>query len=174
MGTGFLVSKRIKHLILDFKPTTPRICTLRMGEIFFNYSVVKGHAPTDTPDEEKDGCFHALETAFDISPRYNIKIVLDDFNAQVGEEAINFPTTGQSSLQNRTKDNRSQLIQFAVSWNMIIGSTFYPHKDIHNSTWRSPDCVTFTLTDHRLTEDIHLNSWASNHTEMPILIPNAN
>jgi len=32
LGTGFLVSKRIKHLILDFKPTTPRICTLRMGE----------------------------------------------------------------------------------------------------------------------------------------------
>jgi exonuclease III len=34
LGTGLLVSKRIKCLILDFKPTTPRICTLRMGENF--------------------------------------------------------------------------------------------------------------------------------------------
>jgi len=41
---------------------------------FFNYRVVKGHAPTETSDEEKGGCFHALEIAFDISPRNNIKL----------------------------------------------------------------------------------------------------
>jgi hypothetical protein len=75
LGTGFLVSKRIKHPIIDFKPTTPRICTLRTRGKCFNYSVVKGHAPTETSDEEKDRYFHVLETAFDISPRNNIKIV---------------------------------------------------------------------------------------------------
>ena len=32
LSTGFLVSKRITHLIIDFKPIAPRICTLRMGE----------------------------------------------------------------------------------------------------------------------------------------------
>jgi exonuclease III len=41
LGTGILVSKKIKHLITNFKPTTPRICTLRTGGKFFNYSVVK-------------------------------------------------------------------------------------------------------------------------------------
>jgi hypothetical protein len=30
LGTGFLVSKRIKHLIIDFKLIIPKICTLRM------------------------------------------------------------------------------------------------------------------------------------------------
>jgi len=33
---------------------------------------------------------------------------------------------------------------------MIIGSTFYPHKDIHNDTWRLSDGVTFILIDHLL------------------------
>jgi len=91
------------------------------GGKFFNYSVVIGHAPTETSDEEKDGCFHAIETAFDISPRNNIKIVLNNFNAQVGKRTINFPTTDQSWLQNLMNNNRSQLIQFAVLCNMIIG-----------------------------------------------------
>jgi len=82
LGTGFLVSERNKHLILDFKPITPRICILRMWGKFLNYSTVNGHAPTDIPDvEEKDRFFDALETAYDISPRNNIKIVLGKFNA---------------------------------------------------------------------------------------------
>jgi hypothetical protein len=56
LGAGFLVSKRIKHLIIDYKPTTPRNCTLRMRGKVFNYSIVNGHAPLDiSDDEEKDG-----------------------------------------------------------------------------------------------------------------------
>ena len=38
---------------------------------------------------------------------------------------------------------------------MIIGSTFHPHTDIHNSIWRSPDGVTFNQIDHLLTERTH-------------------
>ena len=39
LGTGFLVSKSIKHLIIDFKPITPKICTLRMKGNFFKITV---------------------------------------------------------------------------------------------------------------------------------------
>jgi hypothetical protein len=38
-------------------------------------------------------------------------------------------------------NNGFRLIQFVVAWNMIIESTFYPHADIHESTWKSPDGV---------------------------------
>jgi len=38
VGAGFLVSKRIKHLIIDYKPITLRNCTLRMRGKVFNYS----------------------------------------------------------------------------------------------------------------------------------------
>jgi hypothetical protein len=53
LGSGFLVSKRIKHLIIDFKIITPRICTLRIRGKYFNYSFVNGHAPTEISDEEE-------------------------------------------------------------------------------------------------------------------------
>ena len=59
-GTGFLVSKRTKRLIIDFKSITPRICTLRIRGKFFNYSFVNGHAPTEiSDDEEREGFFDA-------------------------------------------------------------------------------------------------------------------
>ena len=75
----------------------------------------------------------------------------------MGKEAVNFPTTGKYSLYNLMDDNGSQLKQFAVSWNIIKGSTFYPHKYTHKSTWRLPDGVTFNQIDHLLlTDDINL------------------
>ena len=138
MGTRFLGTNRIKHLIIDFKPITPRICTVSMKGKFLNYGIVNGLAPTEIPNDEKDGVFVALERAYDISPRNNIKIVHGDFNAQVGKEAVNFPAVSNYSLHSLRSNNRSRLIQFAVSRNIIIGSTFHPHKDFHKSTWRLP------------------------------------
>ena len=103
---------------------------------FLNYSIVNGHVPTETSDdEEKEGFFDLLEGAYNTSIRSDIKIALSDFNAQVGKKAVNFPTTGKYSLHNLMNDNGSWLIQYAVLWNIIIGSVFYPHKDIHKSTW---------------------------------------
>jgi hypothetical protein len=110
---------------------TPRICTLRIRGKIFNYSFVKGHEPTEiSDDEEKQGFFYDLEKAYDTSPRNYIKIILSDFNAQVGKELVNFPTNGNYSLHSLTNKNGSRLIQFEVSRNMIIGSAFHPHKDI--------------------------------------------
>jgi hypothetical protein len=60
--------------------------------------------------KKKMGFFNALERAYDISPINGIKIVLGDFNAQVGKEAVNFPTTGNYSLNNLTNNNGSRLI----------------------------------------------------------------
>jgi hypothetical protein len=45
-GTGFIVNKRIKHLVTDFKAKTPRICKIHVRGLFFNYSLICLHAPT--------------------------------------------------------------------------------------------------------------------------------
>ena len=121
---------------------------------FLNYGIVNRHAPTETTDNEEKNrfFFETLEKAYDINPRNDIKIVLADFDAQVGKKSVNFPTTGKYSLHNLMNDNGSWLIQFAVSLNKIIGSSFYPHKNIDNCTWRSPDGVRFNQIDHLLID----------------------
>jgi len=127
-----------------------------MKEKIFNYTIVNSYAPTEiSDDEEKDGFVYALGRAHDISPRNDIKIVVGDFNVQVGKEAVRFPTVHNYSLHSLTNDNGSRLIQFAVSRNMIIRSTLHPRKDIHKITGRSPDGVTFNQTDHLLIDRRH-------------------
>ena len=71
------------------------------------------------------------------------------------KEPVKFHTTGNYILHSLMNKNGFQLIEFAVSQNMIIVSTFHPHKDIHKSTQRSPDGVTFNQIDHLLIDRRH-------------------
>jgi predicted chitinase len=76
---------------------------------------------------KKKTVFGALETAYGTNPRICIKIVLGYFNAQVDKEAVSFPELANYSPHSFTKDYGSRLIQFAVSRNIIRGSTFHPN-----------------------------------------------
>jgi len=46
-GTGFIVNKRIKHLVTDFEAKAPRICKICVRGLFINYSLICVHAPTE-------------------------------------------------------------------------------------------------------------------------------
>jgi exonuclease III len=61
-GTGFIVSKNLKYLILDLQAKFHRTCRLRIKGKFFNYSLICAHSPTeDTADEEKDSFYDELD-----------------------------------------------------------------------------------------------------------------
>ena len=54
---------------------------------------------------KKKTVFYVLERACDTNPRSDIKIDIGDFRAEVGKEAVSFPTTGKYSLHNVTNNN---------------------------------------------------------------------
>jgi hypothetical protein len=58
-----------------------------------NIIVVNVHAPCeDKSDDVKDSFYKELGRVFDQFPRYDMKILLDDFNAKIGSEYIYFQT----------------------------------------------------------------------------------
>ena len=65
--------------------------------------------------KKKMGFCNALKRAYDISPINGIKIVLGNFNTQVGKEAVNFPTAGNYSLHSLTNNDGSQLIVCSIA-----------------------------------------------------------
>jgi len=85
-GTGFVVDKKVKHIVLDFVPISERICCLHVKGRFFNMSIINAHAPTeDKEDSIKDEFYEVLEKIYDSRLKNDMKILIGDFNAQIGE-----------------------------------------------------------------------------------------
>ena len=73
-------------------------------------------------------------------------------------ENIFKPTNGQESLHQDSNDNVVRLVNFAISKNLEVKSTMFPHRNIHKTTWTSPDGKTHNQIDHVLID----RRWQSN------------
>lgn len=77
LGTGFIVSKEYKGSIVEFKPITERICTLRIRARLFNITLICVHAPAEeTEDEVKDRFYEELENVYDGAAGHDLKMML--------------------------------------------------------------------------------------------------
>jgi hypothetical protein len=83
--------------------------------------VLKVHAPTeDKTDDVKDSFYEELERVSDTFPKYNMKIVLGDFNAKVGREDIFTPTIGNESSHQISNDNSVRVVNSATFKNLTV------------------------------------------------------
>jgi hypothetical protein len=166
LGTGFVIHKKVKHLIMDFQPKSPRMCWLRIRGKFFNYSIINVHTPTeDKSDNEKDAFYDGLRNLYDASPKHDVKLIIGDLNAQIGKEAIYHPTVGKEAYHQESNENGKRLIHLTASRNMVIGTTLFPHQDTHKITWRSPDVHHSSQTDHLLIDSRHVSHLMDTRTQ---------
>jgi hypothetical protein len=96
----------------------------------------------------KDRFYEELEHVFDKFPKYHMKILLGNFNAEVGREDIFKPTIGNESLHEIRNHNGVRVVNFATSKNLTVKSTSFPHHNIHKVTWTSPDGKMHNQIDH--------------------------
>jgi hypothetical protein len=106
----------------------------------------------DKGDDEKDSFGEELGRVFDKFPRYDMTLLLGDFNANVGRENIFKPTIGNESLHEIGNDSGVRVVNFATSKNLVVKSTMFPHRKIHKYTWTSPQGITHSQTDHGLID----------------------
>jgi len=57
------------------------------------------------------------------------------------------PTIGKDGLHENSNNNRTRLINMAMSKELVISSTYFPHKNIHKHTWISPNGLTKNQID---------------------------
>jgi hypothetical protein len=97
--------------------------------------VLNVHAPTkDKTDDVKNSFCEELGRGFDKFLKYHMKILLGDFNAKVGREDIFKLTIGNGSLRKISNDNGVRLVNFAISKNLGVKSTMFPHRNMHKYT----------------------------------------
>jgi len=115
--------------------------------------LIYGCAPTeDKEDEVKGIIYENLDNVCDRIPTKNVKILLEDFNAKLGQAVVYTPSIGKESLHRISNDNGSRLVNFAMTRSMIVSSTTLPHKNIHNETWISPSGQMKNQIDHVIVD----------------------
>jgi hypothetical protein len=68
-----------------------------------------------------------LEQVLDYFPKYQIKILLGNFHAQLGREDIFKLTIGIESLPQNNNDNAVRTVNFATSRMLVVRSTMFLH-----------------------------------------------
>jgi endonuclease/exonuclease/phosphatase family metal-dependent hydrolase len=99
-----------------------------------------------------------LNQVYQKIPAYDARIIIGDFNAKTGKEENYTPVIGKHSLHDISNDNGIRAVDFAMSNNLIIKSTHFPHKNIHKQTWESPDGYTRNQIDHVMVRRRHSSS----------------
>jgi hypothetical protein len=118
-----------------------------------NIIVLNVHASyEDKWDDVKDSFYEELGHVFDQFPRYDMKILLGDFNLKVGRKNIFKLTIGNERSHEISNDNGVRVVNFATSKNLVVKSMMFPHRKIHKYTWTSPEGNTHNQTNHVLID----------------------
>jgi len=129
-GTGFIISSKMRKLFLSFEPLSNRIRKLRLRGHFRNITLISTYAPTeDSPDIIKDEYYDHLSQECEKAGKYDILILLGDFNAKIGRENFMATVAGKYTLHEETSENGKRLGQLAARHNMIIKSTCFEQTD---------------------------------------------
>jgi len=76
-----------------------------------------------------------------------------DMNAKFGSDYTNRERAMEKYGCGKANDNGECLIYFCLNNTCVIGGIIFPHKDIHNFTWKSPDSKTVDRNDHITIND---------------------
>ena len=137
-GVGFLIKKKFKKNIHNFKGISERIALLQLKFEKCSLSIIQAYAPTErSTEEEIDNFYEELEVAHELADKK--VIVMGDFNAKIGSYKTNiYPIMGRHSF-GEPNERGDRLINYALQHKLSIMNTFFKKKLSHRWTWRSPD-----------------------------------
>ena len=87
-GVGFLVRMNLVNAVLECRPVSSRLISIRLRAAPSNITIIQVYAPTSGHDDsEVDHFYQQLQETIDQTPNKNILVVQGDWNAKVGNDA---------------------------------------------------------------------------------------
>ena len=150
LGVGLCFSLPVVKALIGWKPVNEHIITARFQTRHAKVTIIQAHPPTmEAVDNKKDNVYKILQNVKVKVPRHDIKVLMGDFNVQIDKSRQGMESTiGPHRSANITNDNGEQFTLFCSLNDIGIGNTFCKHKDIHKTTWLSPDYHTNNEIDN--------------------------
>ena len=148
-GVALLMTLEATQALVSWNPVSPRLLTARFNSKGRKVTIIQCYAPTNAADEQdKTEFYEQLQSVLDKAPKRDIKIVMGDMNAKVGSD-----NTGRELIMGRhgtgdQNENGEMFTEFCAFNDLVIGGTLFPHRDIHKTTWTSPNGKTENQIDH--------------------------
>ena len=135
-GVAIIVTRKVEKTLLEWKPINNRLLKARFNSKFAKLTVIACYAPTEDAEEEiKDEFYDQLEEEIRTTPR-------------VGEENTGRERAMGTESFGCINNNGERLSDLCVENNLVIGGTLFKHRNIHKTTWRSPDNNTVSQINH--------------------------
>ena len=143
-GVGVMLSPRAAAAYIDSQPISEGVLLVKLRLKSTTLCVICAYAPTnDYPEDQKDNFYVELQHAVDRVAARNTLVLAGDFNAQVGAEDPQqwHGCLGKFALKReslRTSGMATRLLDLCLANDLVLGNTFFDHKDIHLATWTGP------------------------------------
>ena len=137
--------------LMEWEPISPRIISARFNSKGRKTTIIQCYALTNVSEENaKEEFYNSLQslTLLDRAPRRDLKILMGDLNAKVGENNTDKELIMGKHDVGTINENGELVTDFCAFNDLVIGGTIFPHKQVHKTTWVSPDTKTEYQIDH--------------------------
>lgn len=144
-----ILKKGMEKCLMEWKPITSRLLKIRMKAKHINTTIIQCYEPTnDSEEEEKDAFYDQLQVELESTPRHDMKIVMGDWNADVGKDNTSHVRAMGREICGSMNDNGERLLGICTTYDLVISGTLFPHPEIHKLTWCSPRGRDKNQIDH--------------------------
>jgi exonuclease III len=94
-GVGLLIDNSMITNMKEFTAINDRLCYICIKGQIWDIILMNCYAPTEDKNNDiKSAYYEELENIYDTLPRNTVKIIIEDFNAEIGREPVYKPTIG--------------------------------------------------------------------------------
>lgn len=150
-GVGFAIRNGLLPAVSELPiAINERLMTLKIPlNDNASATLISAYAPTlDSPEEDKDAFYDALEAVLRSVPDTERIILMGDFNARVGRSADAWNGTIGRHGMGKMNQNGLRLLTLCSEFNLCITNTVFQQKNLYKGTWRHPRSKTWHILDY--------------------------
>ncbi|XP_033113627.1 craniofacial development protein 2-like [Anneissia japonica] len=156
-GTGILFDELTAKSLKSWCPISDRVVVAKLEAKPLNLGIIQVYAPTSESEVEEVEKFNEeIEKAKSYLWSQDIKMVMGDFNAKVGDERVDDVVGPRGTGKQNERGNR--LIEWCQMNDFTITNTWFQNHPRRQWTWMSPGDRTGNKIDFILIEKRFRNS----------------